>query len=150
MSERFEKFTVGAKRVLVLSQDAAQRFNHNYIGTEHLLLGLVQVEEGHATAVLRDLHTEPDRVRHAVEAVIGRGDRMVIGDISLTPRAKKAMELTVDEAQRLSRTHVDTEDLLLGLVREGTGVAAGILTSLGLELEQVRAAVIRARESVGA
>ena len=150
LSERFDKFTAGAKRVLVLAQEEAQRFNHNYIGTEHLLLGLVRVEEGQAVTVLRDLNAGPDRVRHAVEAVVGRGDRMVIGDISLTPRAKKAIELTVEEARRLNRNHIDTEHLLLGLVREGEGVAAGVLTSLGLDLEQVREAVVRAANQADA
>jgi ATP-dependent Clp protease ATP-binding subunit ClpC len=149
MSERFDKFTDGAKRVLVSAQQEAHRFNHNYIGTEHLLLGLVRVEAGRALTVLRELGAEPDRVRGAVEAVIGRGDLLVIGDISLTPRAKKAIELTVEEARRLQHDHIDTEHLLLGLVAEGEGIAAGVLTRLGVELEPVRAAVLRLRGGPG-
>ncbi len=150
MSDRFDKFTAGAKQVLVRSQQQAQHFNHNYIGTEHLLLGLVDVEAGHALAALRALGTEPEAVRRAVEAVIGHGDRTVIGDISLTPRAKRAIELTVAEARGLQQNHIDTEHLLLGLVAEGEGVAAGVLTSLRIEVEPARAAVGRLRDAPGA
>ena len=150
MSDRFDKFTTGAKQVLVRSQQQAQHFHHNYIGTEHLLLGLVDVEAGHAHAALRELGADPAAVRRAVEAVIGRGDQMVIGDISLTPRAKKAIELTVAEARGLHQNHIDTEHLLLGLVAEGEGVAAGVLTSLRVELEPARAAVRRLRDAPGA
>src|SRR5829696_3817451 len=150
MSDRFDKFTDGAKQVLVRSQWQAQQFNHNYIGTEHLLLGLVDVEAGRAQAALRELGAEPEAVRRAVEAVIGRGDRMVIGDISLTPRAKRAIELTAAEARGLHQDHIDTEHLLLGLVAEGEGVAAGVLTSLRVELEPARAAVRRLRDAPGA
>ena len=139
----FDRFNDRAKRVLALAQDEAIRFNHNYIGTEHLLLGLIRVEDGRAVPALRDLGIEPDRVRGAVEGIIGRGDRMVIGDISLTPRAKKAIEMAVVEARQMSQNHIDTEHLLLGLVREGDGIAAGVLTSLGLDLAQARAAVRR-------
>jgi ATP-dependent Clp protease ATP-binding subunit ClpC len=149
VSDRFDKFTDGAKRALVRAQEEAQRFNHNSIGTEHLLLGLVRAEEGRAVAVLRELGAEPDRVRRAVEAVVGRGDRMVVGDISLTPRAKKVIELTVDEARRLRHDRIETEHLLLGLVAEGEGIAAGVLTRLGVTLEPVRAAVLRLRDGPG-
>jgi ATP-dependent Clp protease ATP-binding subunit ClpC len=147
MSERFDKFTTGAKRVLVRSQEEAQRYRHAYIGTEHLLLGVVGESEGEsaATAALLDLGMAPERVRGAVEALVSRGDHLVVGDISLTPRAKKAIELSVQEARRLNHNHIGTEHLLLGLVREGDGIAAGVLTSLGLDLENVRAAVLRAR-----
>ncbi len=144
MSDRFDKFTERAKKVLVLSQEEAQRFNHNYIGTEHLLLGLLREEQGIAAAVLRALGAGTDRVRDAVEHVIGRGDRMVIGDIALTPRAKRVIELAVEEARGLDHAHVGTEHLLLGLVREREGIAVGVLTSLGLDLAAVRAAVLRA------
>ena len=147
MSDRFDKFTDGAKQVLVGAQRAAQRLNHPYIGTEHLLLGLVDVEAGQALAVLRELGAEPDRVRGAVESVLTRGDHMVIGDISLTPRAKTAIELTVAEARRLRQNHIAPEHLLLGLVAEGEGIAAGVLTSLGIELVAVRAAVPRRRDA---
>ncbi len=143
MSDRFDKFTERAKKVLVLAQEEAQRFNHNYIGTEHLLLGLVREGEGIAARVLSNLGVELQKVRSAVEFIIGRGDRMVIGDISLTPRAKKVIELAVEEARRLNHNYIGTEHLLLGLVREGEGIAAGVLESLGVNLEKVRAQVIQ-------
>jgi ATP-dependent Clp protease ATP-binding subunit ClpC len=143
MSDRFDKFTERAKKVLVLAQEEAQRFNHNYIGTEHLLLGLVREGAGIAANVLSNLGVELQKVRSAVEFIIGRGDRMVIGDISLTPRAKKVIELAVEEARRLNHNYIGTEHLLLGLVREGEGIAAGVLESLGVNLEKVRAQVIQ-------
>src|ERR671933_2361038 len=143
MSDRFDKFTERAKKVLVLAQEEAQRFNHNYIGTEHLLLGLVREGEGIAAKVLGNLGVELNKVRSAVEFIIGRGDRMVIGDISLTPRAKKVIELAVEEARRLNHNYIGTEHLLLGLVREGEGIAAGVLESLGVNLEKVRTQVIQ-------
>ncbi|MGH2353920.1 MAG: ATP-dependent Clp protease ATP-binding subunit, partial [Chloroflexota bacterium] len=150
MSDRFDKFTERAKKVLVLAQEEAQRFNHNYIGTEHLLLGLVREGEGIAAKVLGNLGVELNKVRSAVEFIIGRGDRMVIGDISLTPRAKKVIELSVEEARRLNHNHIGTEHLLLGLVREGEGIAAGVLESLGVNLEKVRTQVIAVVSQSGA
>jgi ATP-dependent Clp protease ATP-binding subunit ClpC len=150
MSDRFDKFTERAKKVLVLAQEEAQRFNHNYIGTEHLLLGLVREGEGIAAKVLSNLGVELQKVRSAVEFIIGRGDRMVIGDISLTPRAKKVIELAVEEARRLNHNYIGTEHLLLGLVREGEGIAAGVLESLGVNLEKVRAQVIQVVNQSGA
>src|ERR687898_35665 len=143
MADRFDKFTERARKVLQLAQEEAQRFNHNYIGTEHLLLGLVREGEGIAAKVLSNLGVELNKVRSAVEFIIGRGDRMVIGDISLTPRAKKVIELSVEEARRLNHNHIGTEHLLLGLVREGEGIAAGVLESLGVNLEKVRSQVIQ-------
>ncbi len=150
MSDRFDKFTERAKKVLVLAQEEAQRFNHTYIGTEHLLLGLVREGEGIAAKVLSNLGVELQKVRSAVEFIIGRGDRMVIGDISLTPRAKKVIELAVEEARRLNHNYIGTEHLLLGLVREGEGIAAGVLESLGVNLEKVRAQVIQVVNQSGA
>ncbi len=149
MSDRFDKFTERAKKVLVLAQEEAQRFNHNYIGTEHLLLGLVREGEGIAAKVLSNLGVELNKVRSAVEFIIGRGDRMVIGDISLTPRAKKVIELAVEEARQLGHDHVGTEHLLLGLVREGEGIAAGVLVSLGADLERVRIQVLQVVSQAG-
>src|ERR671927_1875583 len=143
MADRFDKFTERARKVLVLAQEEAQRFNHNYIGTEHLLLGLVREGEGIAAKVLGNLGVELNKVRSAVEFIIGRGDRMVIGDISLTPRAKKVIELAVEEARRLNHNYIGTEHLLLGLVREGEGIAAGVLESLGVNLDKVRAQVMQ-------
>jgi len=143
MPDRFDKFSERARRVLTLAQEEAQRFNHNYIGTEHLLLGLVREGEGVAAKVLANLGVELNKVRSAVEFIIGRGDRAVLGEIGLTPRAKKVIELAVDEARRLNHGYIGTEHLLLGLVREGEGIAAGVLESLGVNLERVRAETTR-------
>ena len=143
MADRFDKFTERARRVLTLAQEEAQRFNHNYIGTEHLLLGLVREGDGVAAKVLANLGVELSKVRSAVEFIIGRGDRAVLGEIGLTPRAKKVIELAVDEARRLHHHYIGTEHLLLGLVREGEGIAAGVLESLGVNLERVRAETTR-------
>ncbi len=142
MPDRFDKFTERARKVLQLAQEEAQRFNHNYIGTEHLLLGLVREGEGVAAKVLANLGVDLNKVRSAVEFIIGRGDRTVTGDIGLTPRAKKVIELSVDEARRLNHHYIGTEHLLLGLVREGEGIAAGVLESLGVSLDKVRNQVI--------
>ena len=143
MADRFDKFTERARRVLTLAQEEAQRFNHNYIGTEHLLLGLVREGDGVAAKVLSNLGVELNKVRSAVEFIIGRGDRQSSGEIGLTPRAKKVIELAVDEARRLGHSYIGTEHLLLGLVREGEGIAAGVLESLGVNLERVRAETTR-------
>jgi ATP-dependent Clp protease ATP-binding subunit ClpC len=129
--------------VLTLAQEEAHRFNHNYIGTEHILLGLVREGDGVAAKVLANLGVELNKVRSAVEFIIGRGDRTVLGEIGLTPRAKKVIELAVDEARRLTHSYIGTEHLLLGLVREGEGIAAGVLESLGVNLERVRAETTR-------
>ncbi len=138
MASRFEKFTERARRVLSLAQEEAQRFNHNYIGTEHILLGLVRETDGVAARVLSNLGVELQKVRAAVEFIIGRGERTTPGEIGLTPRAKKVIELAVDEARRLNHNHIGTEHLLIGLMREGEGVAAGVLESLGINLDKVR------------
>ena len=143
MADRFEKFTERARRVLTLAQEEALRFNHNYIGTEHILLGLVREGEGVAAKVLANLGVDLNKVRSAVEFIIGRGDKAVTGEIGLTPRARKVIELAVDEARRLGHHYIGTEHLLLGLVREGEGIAAGVLESLGVSLEKVRAEVSR-------
>jgi ATP-dependent Clp protease ATP-binding subunit ClpA len=148
--DRFDKFTERARKVLSLAQEEAQRFQHNYIGTEHLLLGLVSEGEGVAAKVLNNLGVELYRVRNAVEFIIGRGDRIVLGEIGLTPRAKKVIELAVDEARRLNHHYVGTEHLLLGLVREGEGIAAGVLESLGVNLEKVRTQTIQVLSQSGA
>ena len=138
MASRFEKFTERARRVLSLAQEEAQRFNHNYIGTEHILLGLVRETDGVAARVLSELGVELHKVRSAVEFIIGRGERSTPGEIGLTPRAKKVIELAVDEARRLSHHYIGTEHLLIGLMREGEGVAAGVLESLGINLDKIR------------
>ncbi len=138
MGSRFEKFSERARRVLSLAQEEAQRFNHNYIGTEHILLGLVRETEGVAARVLSSLGVDLTKVRSAVEFIIGRGEKPAQGEIGLTPRAKKVVELAVDEARRMNHTYIGTEHLLIGLLREGEGVAAGVLESLGVSLEKVR------------
>ncbi|HEX9988443.1 MAG TPA: DinB family protein [Chloroflexia bacterium] len=148
MSDRFDKFTERARRVLQLAQEEAQRFNHNYLGTEHLLLGLVRETDGVASRVLAGLGIELDRVRQAVEAAIERGTYEAQGEIGLTPRSKRVIELAVDEARRLNHHYIGTEHLLLGLVREGEGIAAGVLESLGVSLETVRDKVLEVLASV--
>src|SRR5213596_2662835 len=139
----FDRFNDRAKRVLALAQDEAIRFNHNYIGTEHLLLGLVREGEGVAARVLDSLGVELSKVRTAVEFIIGRGDSTTSpSEITLSPRTKKVIELAIDEARKLGHSHVGTEHLLLGLIREGEGIASGVLESLGVSLEKVRHQVI--------
>ena len=149
MQDRFEKFTERARKVMSLAQEEAQRFNHNYIGTEHILLGLVAEGDGVAAKVLTSLGVELEQVRNAVEFIIGRGDRIVLGEIGLTPRAKKVVELAVDEARRLNHRYIGTEHLLLGLIREGEGIAAGVLQSRGVRLDNVRRATIEVLSQSG-
>jgi len=139
----FDRFNDRAKRVLALAQDEAIRFNHNYIGTEHLLLGLVREGEGVAARVLDSLGVELSKVRRAVESTIGRGDATSSpSEIALAPPMKKAVELAIDEARKLGHSHVGTEHLLLGIVRQSESTAAKVLAGLGVELERVRQQVI--------
>ena len=145
--DRFDKFTIRARKVLTLSQEEAQHFQHNYIGTEHLLLGLVREGEGVAAKVLTNLGVQLSDVRKAIEFIIGRGERIITGEIGLTPRAKKVIELAVDEARMLNHHYIGTEHILLGLVREGNGIAAGVLESMGVKLEQVRAETLKVLHS---
>ena len=139
MSSRFEKFSERARRVLTIAQEEARQLNQNYIGTEHILLGLVREEEGVAAKVLTNLGVSLNKVRSAVEFISGRGERPGTGETGLTPRAKKVIELAIDEARQLGHNYIGTEHLLLGLLREGEGVAAGVLDSLGVTLERARA-----------
>tara|TARA_Y100000588_G_scaffold158014_2_gene171960 strand:- start:82 stop:2574 length:2493 start_codon:yes stop_codon:yes gene_type:complete len=143
MTSRFEKFSERARRVLSLAQEEAQKFNHNYIGTEHILLGLARETEGVGAKVLANLEVELSKVRSAVEFIIGRGESHTSGEIGLTPRAKKVIELAVDEARRLRHQYIGTEHILIGLMREGEGVAAGVLESLSVTLDKVRAETTR-------
>lgn len=140
--DRFSKFNEHARAVLSLAHEEAQRLGHNYIGTEHLLLGLVGVGESTAGQVLNKLGADQYKVRNAVEFIIGRGDRFVLGFVGLTPRAKTVIELAVDEARQLGHDYIGTEHLLLGLVREGQGIAASVLESLGVNMRRVRAATL--------
>jgi len=150
MSSRFEKFSEKARKVLSLAQEEAQRFNHNYIGTEHILLGLVKESDGAAARILISLSLELNKVRSAVEFIIGRGERRPSpGEIGLTPRAKKVIELAVDEARRLNQQFIGTEHLLIGIMREGEGVASGVLESLGLTLDKIRSEATRISSQTG-
>ena len=150
MTSRFEKFTERARRVLTAAQEEAQHLNHNYIGTEHILLGLIREEEGVAAKVLVSMGVTLSKVRSAVEYIIGRGEKASTGEIGLTPRAKRVIELAIDEARRLGHNYIGTEHLLLGLLHEGEGVAAGVLESFGITLEQARAEVVRALSQTAA
>lgn len=136
--DRFDKFTERARKVLHLAHEEAQRLQHNYIGTEHLLLGLMREGDGVAAKVLSNLGVDLDKARSSVESILGRGNRVVTGEIGLTPRAKKVIELAVDEARHLHHHYIGTEHLLLGLVREGHGIGAGVLENLGVSLEKAR------------
>ena len=143
-SDRFDKFTPRSRKVLSMAQEEAQRFQHNYIGTEHLLLGLLREKEGSVANLLSRLGVDLKKARSAVEFIIGRGDRIVLGEIGLTPRAKQAIELGIDEAQRLNHESIEPEHILLGIIREGDGIGVGVLESLGVNLEQVRAETLKA------
>ncbi len=138
----FERFTDRARRVVVLAQSEARMLNHNYIGTEHLLLGLIHEGEGVAARALEQLDISLAAVQQRVEEVIGRGDQPPTGHIPFTPRAKKVLELSLREALRIGHNYIGTEHLLLGLIREGEGVAAQVLRQLGADLERVRQEVM--------
>jgi ATP-dependent Clp protease ATP-binding subunit ClpC len=139
----FERFTDRARRVVVLAQEEARLFNHNYIGTEHILLGLVHEGEGVAASALSGLGVSLDVVRQEVEAIIGQGQQEPTGQIPFTPRAKKVLELSLREALQLGHNHIGTEHVLLGLLREGEGVAAQVLMKLGADPKVVRETVVR-------
>jgi len=143
MASRFEKFSERARRILTLAQEEARHLNHSFIGTEHILLGLVREEEGVAAKVLINLGVSLSKVRSAVEFIIGHGEKSGSGEIGLTPRAKKVIELAIDEARHLGHNYIGTEHILLGLLREREGVAAGVLDSLGITLERARAETTR-------
>ncbi len=153
----FERFTDRARRVVVLAQEEARLLNHNYIGTEHILLGLIHEGEGVAAKALESLGISLDKVRQQVEEIIGAGQSPPSGHIPFTPRAKKVLELSLREALQLGHNYIGTEHILLGLIREGEGVAAQVLVKLGADLGRVRQQVIQllsgysgAKESAGA
>jgi ATP-dependent Clp protease ATP-binding subunit ClpC len=152
MSDRaFDKFTKRAKQVLQIATEEARAFNHPYIGTEHLLLGLIREGEGVAARVLDELGVKLVQARHAVEFIVGHGEGAPRQDLELTARAKKVIAYAVEEAKRLNHHYIGTEHLLLGLVRNGEGVATGVLDILGVSLEQVRTNVMRVlRQGAGA
>ena len=138
MTSRFEKFSERARRVLTLAQEEAEHLNHNYIDTEHILLGLVREEEGVAAKVLTNLGAGLNKVRSAIEFIVGQGKKPATGETGLTPRAKRVIELAIDEARHLSHNYIGTEHLLLGLLREVGGVAAAVLDNFGITLERAR------------
>ena len=145
MAERYEKFSERSRRVLSFSQEEALRFNHNYIGTEHLLLGLLREPEGVAARTLVNLGAKLDKMRAAIELIVGRGSNEIdsSAEIGLTPRVKRVIELSIDEARRMSHHYIGTEHLLIGIIREGEGVGAGVIGSLGIKLEDVREETLR-------
>ena len=138
----FERFTERARRVIILAQEEAKRLNHSAVGTEHILLGIIREGEGVASKVLESLNISPERVRAEIEGAIGRGERAPHEEVAFTPRAKKVLELALDEARRLGHNYIGTEHLLLGLIREGEGVAARVLEAMGADLDRVRAQVV--------
>jgi hypothetical protein len=144
--DRFDRFSDEARRVLMLAQDEAQRFSHTFIGTEHLLLGLIRERDSVAAAALAAMAVDLAAVRSAVEFIIGRGGRPASGEIGLTPPAKRTIELAIDEARRLDHHRIGTEHLLLGLLRVGDGIAAGVLESVGVTLDRARMAVLESIE----
>jgi ATP-dependent Clp protease ATP-binding subunit ClpA len=139
----FERFTDRARRVVVLAQEEARMLNHNYIGTEHILLGLLHEGQGVAAKALQSLGISLEAVRQQVEQIIGRGQQAPSGHIPFTPRAKKVLELSLREAHQLGHDYIGTEHILLGLIREGEGVAAQALVRLGADLNRVRQQVIQ-------
>jgi ATP-dependent Clp protease ATP-binding subunit ClpA len=138
----FERFTDRARRVVVLAQEEARLLNHNYVGTEHLLLGLIHEAEGVAAKALELLGIRLEVVRAQVEEIVGQGQRAPTGHIPFTPRAKKVLELSLREAKQLGHDYIGTEHILLGLIREGEGVAAHVLVKLGADLSRARGQVI--------
>src|SRR5215210_6490378 len=142
-SHMFERFTDRARRVVVLAQEEARLLNHSYIGTEHILLGLIHEGEGVAAKAMESLGISLEAVRSQVEEIIGQGGSSPSGHIPFTPRAKKVLELSLREALQLGHNYIGTEHILLGLIREGEGVAAQVLVKLGADLSRVRQQVIQ-------
>jgi len=143
MADKFDRFTKRARHVLTLAQEEAQRLHHGYIGTEHLLLGLIGEKKGMASRVLKGLGVKPQRVQQIIERISGPSRQASFGKVYLTPRTKQVIELAFDEARRLGHHYIGTEHLLLGLVRQGDGVAIDVLKSLGVSLDKVRTETTR-------
>jgi ATP-dependent Clp protease ATP-binding subunit ClpC len=139
----FERFTERAKQVVVLAQDESRALGHNYIGTEHILLGLLREEEGLAARVLESFDVTVEEVRAQVERTIGRGEQPPTGQIPFTPRAKKVLELALREALALGHNYIGTEHILLGVMRENRGVSARILLDFDVDAEKIRNETIR-------
>jgi ATP-dependent Clp protease ATP-binding subunit ClpC len=139
----FERFTDRARRVVILAQEEARMRGHDYVGTEHLLLGLIHEGGGVAAIVLESLAIRPEVVRERVEAVVGRGEQAPSGHIPFTAQAKDLLRLALEESRALGHSYVGTEHILLGLIHQGDGVAAQVLTDLGADLNGAREQVIR-------
>ncbi|NLA27025.1 MAG: AAA family ATPase, partial [Firmicutes bacterium] len=139
----FSRFTERAQQVLVLAQEEAKRLSHNFIGTEHLLLGLVREGSGIAARALQNMNVDLNRVRSEVERITPKGDKLFFQGITYTPRAKRVVELSIEESQNLGHNYVGTEHILLGLLREGEGIAAQVLTNLDIDLKRARKEVIQ-------
>jgi len=139
----FERFTDRARRTIVFAQEEARLLSHNYIGTEHILLGLLREEEGVAAKALKTLDVSLETVRRDVGEIVGRGQEVSRGHIPFTPRAKKVLELSLREALQLGHNYIGTEHILLGLIREGEGVAAQVLQKLGADLNRVRQTMVQ-------
>ncbi len=149
--DKFDRFTERARKVLALSQEEAQLFQHNFIGTEHLLLALVREGEGVAAKAMKNLGVvDLEQVRELVGTFVKPGEKQVNGEVGMTNRAKKVIELAVDEARRLNHHYIGTEHLLLGLIREGQGIAAKVLANLNIDLEQARIQVVQILASLDA
>ena len=147
--DKFEKFTERTRKVLTLSSDEARQMRHSFVGTEHLLLGLVHEGEGVAAQVLRNIGVgDYAQVQNLVETFVKLGERHVDGEVGTTKRAQKVIELAVDEARRLNHHYIGTEHLLLGLLREGEGVGAKVLAKLNINLEQARTQVVQVLTSL--
>jgi ATP-dependent Clp protease ATP-binding subunit ClpC len=144
------RFTERAQRIVLIAQEEAKRLNHDYVGPEHVLLGLIALGEGVAAQVLANLGVDLRRVRSEIEKIVGTGDNvMLLGEIPFTPRAKKVLEYAVEEAQHMGHSYVGTEHLLLGLIREEEGVAARVLGTFGSRLDVVRGEVMNLRGAPG-
>ncbi|MBP7601451.1 MAG: ATP-dependent Clp protease ATP-binding subunit ClpC, partial [Thermoflexales bacterium] len=143
MANKLERFTQRARKVLTIAQEEAERLQHNYIGTEHLLLGLIKEDSGIAGRVLRELGARPERVSEMVERMTGAG-RRAGGKLELTPRTKQVLEFAVDEARKLNHSFIGTEHILLGLIRQGDGVAIDVLKQLTITADRIRRETLRA------
>ncbi|MDD5132386.1 MAG: ATP-dependent Clp protease ATP-binding subunit [bacterium] len=139
----FNRFTERAQRAIQLAQEEVKRLNHDYLGTEHLLLGLIDLNEGVASLVLTNLELDLNKIRKEIEKIVGAGDTiMLLGEVPFTPRAKKVLQLAVEESQAMGHSRIGTEHILLGLLREGEGIAAKVLASMGIQLDRVREEII--------
>ncbi|GAG83551.1 unnamed protein product, partial [marine sediment metagenome] len=139
----FKRYTEKAKKAIMIAQEEAVNLNHDYIGTEHILIGLLKEEEGVASQVLKQFGVNVDKVVEEVERLVGKGEYQQVGEVTFTPRAKKVLELASQEASQLKNNHIGTEHILLGLIKEGSGVAVRILTDLGISLDNVYSEIMK-------